>query len=435
VNTGGSTSATGTGAGSGGTETGSGGDSGSAGEAGIGGSSGFGGAAGSAGAGGTNERVPGTEGFSCDAAEGEVPTLRLVEVAGGFEDPLLVTFAPGDATRLFVVEQAGTIRIIENGNVVEEPFLDLTASVERDGNEQGLLGLAFHPDYANNGRFFVNYTAKNGVHGVPTSATIVSEFSVSAEPNIADIASERVVLTQDQPERNHNGGTLAWGADGFLYIGFGDGGPGNDPDDQAQNSSTWLGSMLRIDVDASDAGEYGIPSGNMDSPAAPEVFHYGLRNPWRFSFDACTSDLYLGDVGQNDWEELDVVPNGMAHVNFGWKICEGTHLRGTGEPCDREDFMAPVAEYGRGVGQAIVGGHVYRGSLIPALRGTYFYADYVTGAFFSFQYVDGELTNERTLTDELDTSSGAITSFGQDFAGEVYVVRRTGAVQRIEPAP
>lgn len=379
--------------------------------------------------------MPGTEGFNCDAAEGEVPTLRLVDVADGFENPLLLTFAPGDPKRLFVVEQGGTIRIIENGRVVDEPFLDLSASVETEGKEQGLLGLAFHPDYADNGRFYVNYTAKDGVHGVPLSTSILSEFRVSTEHNIADMASERVVLTQEQPTRTHNSGMLAVGADGFLYIGVGDGGPAGDPTDQAQAPSTWLGSILRIDVDGSDAGEYGIPSGNMESPAAPEVFHHGLRNPWRFSFDACTGDLYLGDVGQDDWEELNVVPNGVAHVNFGWKICEGLHLRGSGTRCDRGDFMAPVIEYGRGVGNAIVGGYVYRGSRVPALRGTYFYADYSSGAFFSFQYVDGEVANERNLTGELETADAAITSFGQDFAGEVYVVRRSGEIQRIEAAP
>lgn len=379
--------------------------------------------------------VPGTEGFNCEEAVGDAPTLRLVEVANNFRRALFVTFAPGDASRLFVVEQWGTIRVIEDGEVVEEPFLDLTDSVEAGGNEQGLLGLTFHPDYAENGRFYVNYTAQDGVHGVSQDETIVSEFSVSSDPNFADLGSERVVLTQPQPAKNHNGGMLAFGPDGFLYIGLGDGGGGNDPDGNGQDTSTWLGKMLRIDVDAADAGEYGIPSGNMPSPAAPEIFHYGLRNPWRYSFDGCKGDLYLGDVGQNDWEELNVVPNGVARVNFGWKICEGTHLRGSNAACDNEEFMLPLVDYGRGVGQSITGGYVYRGSLVPALRGTYFYADYSSGAVFSFQYVNGEMTNLRELTDELDTSAGLITSFGQDHDGEVYLVRRTGAIQRIEAAP
>ncbi|HEU5075249.1 MAG TPA: PQQ-dependent sugar dehydrogenase, partial [Polyangiaceae bacterium] len=295
---GGATSGAAGGSSSGGASTGAAGGSGGA----------SGGASGAGGDGtGVPSPVPGTEGFNCEGAVGAVPTLRLVEVAGDFSRPLFVTFAPGDASRLFVVEQSGIIRVIEDGELVAEPFLDLTDSVEIGGNEQGLLGLAFHPDYADNGRFYVNYTAQDGVHGVLRDDTIVSEFSVGSDPNVAEVGSERVVLTQAQPERNHNGGMLAFGPDGFLYIGLGDGGGGNDPDGNGQDTSTWLGKILRIDIDASDAGEYGIPSGNMPSPAAPEIFHYGLRNPWRFSFDGCRGDLYLGDVGQNDWEELNVV--------------------------------------------------------------------------------------------------------------------------------
>ena len=443
-----------------GTQTGAGGSSGGAGGTGgsgggtegssdSGGMSGAAGMAGGAGAGGTGGNdtgnpVPGTEGFNCEPSEGEVPPLQLVEVAGGFLQPLLVTFAPGDPTRLFVVEQPGTIRIIEDGEVVEEPFLDLTASVRNINNEQGLLGLAFHPDYAENGKFYVYYTARasvDGAGGVERGDIVVSEFSVSAAPNVAEIDSERMLLTQTHPERNHNGGMLAFGPDGFLYIGLGDGGGSNDPDENGQNTQTWLGKLLRIDVDASDAGEYGIPDGNMESPALPEIYHYGLRNPWRYSFDGCQGDLYLGDVGQNDWEELNVVPHGAAHLNFGWNVCEGSHVRGGTAACENMEFAAPIADYGRGVGICITGGYVYRGSLIPALRGTYFYADYASGAFFAFEYVGGEMTNVRELTEELDTSSGAISSFGQDYFGEVYLTRRgaadepTGVVQRIEPVP
>jgi len=173
----------------------------------------------------------------------------------------------------------------------------------------------------------------------------------------------------------------------------------------------------------------------------PEIYHYGLRNPWRYSFDGCQGDLYIGDVGQNDWEELNVVPYGGAHLNFGWNVCEGTHVRGGNAACQNMEFAAPIADYGRGVGNCITGGYVYRGSLIPALRGTYFYADFSSGAFFAFEYVGGEMTNVRELTEELDTGSGAISSFGQDYFGEVYLTRRgaadepTGVVQRIEPVP
>lgn len=415
---------------SGGSSTGNGGTSG-----GGGASGGDAGSSGAAGAGVEPSPVPGTEGFNCDAPAANVPELTAVTVAEDFTRPLFVTFAPGDSTRLFVVEQDGLIRVIDDGTVVEEPFLDLTANVETGGNEQGLLGLAFHPDYADNGRFYVNYAAHNRVPEVPANATIVSEYTVSDEPNVADPDSERLILTQEQPARNHNGGMLAFGPDGYLYIGLGDGGDSNDPDNNAQTLSTWLGKMLRIDVDASDAGEYGIPSGNMESPALPEIFHYGLRNPWRFSFDGCRGDLYLADVGQNDWEELNIVPHGAAQLNFGWKVCEGLHLRGSGAACDHDEFFAPALDYGRGVGQSITGGYVYRGSLVPGLRGTYFYADYTSQAIFAVQWENGEVSNSRDVTEELDTSDGGITSFGQDYDGEVYVVRRNGLIQRIEAAP
>ena len=419
---------------SGGTGGASGGSAGAS-----GGSAGASGGAGASGAGGDGtgdpSPVPGTEGFNCDEAVGDVPTLHLKEVARNYRRALFLTYAPGDATRLFVVEQWGTIRVIQDGDKVEEPFLDLTANVETGGNEQGLLGLAFHPDYADNGRFYVNYTVKDGVHDAAGDSSIISEFTVSGDGNVAEPDSERVLMVVPQPAKNHNGGMLAFGPDGYLYIGLGDGGGGNDPDNNAQQTNTRLGKVLRIDVDATDAGEYGIPSGNLASSEAPEIYHYGLRNPWRFSFDGCRGDLYLGDVGQNDWEELNVVPNGMAHVNFGWKVCEGLHLRGSGMPCDHDEFMAPVAEYGRDVGESITGGYVYRGSLVPSLRGTYFYGDYSTGAVFSFRYVNGEMTDVRELTEEFGTFGGVLTSFGQDFNGEVYLVRRTGAIQRIEAAP
>lgn len=405
---------------------------------GSGGSS-SGGAAGSSGAAGEGPEpapVPGTEGFNCGPPAGEVPVLHLADVADGFTEPLLLTFAPGDPRRLFIVEQRGRIRVIEDGAIRSEPFLDLTDRVEHEGHEQGLLGLAFHPDYADNGRFFVNYTAlPEAAEGVPANATMVVEFTVSGDPNVAAAATDRVVLMQEQPTRTHNGGMLAFGPDGFLYIGTGDGGGANDPDDNAQNPASLLGKILRIDVDAADAGEYGIPSGNMPSPARPEVFHMGLRNPWRYSFDGCRGDLYIGDVGQNDWEELNVVPHGVAHLNFGWKVCEGLHVRGGSAPCEHEEFTPPILEYGRRVGNAITGGYVYRGSLVPSLRGTYFFGDYPSQSFFAFQYVNGEVTNARELTDELDNADGNIASFGQDHNGEVYVVRRSGLIQRIEAAP
>ena len=402
-------------------------DSGAGGGSATGGGNGTGG-----GTGAPLSPIPGAETFDCSPAEGSVPKLTLTEVATGFTDPLLVTFAPGDTSRLFVVEQAGTIQILVDGQKEGEPFLDITESVQRGGNEQGLLGLAFHPDYAENGRFFVNYTARAGVNA-SNGATIVSEFSVSSDPNRADSDSERVLFSVDQPYANHNGGMLAFGADGFLYIGLGDGGSGGDPEGNGQDASTLLGSLLRIDVDASDAGEYGIPEGNLPG-GAPEIWDYGLRNPWRFSFDGCTGDLYIGDVGQDSWEEINVVPRGQGHNNFGWNVREGAHCY-RANTCAVEGMTEPVTEYGRGVGVSITGGYVYRGSAIPALRGTYFYADYDSGAFFAFQYVDGSVTAQRNLSEELIARQGQITSFGQDAEGEVYVVRRFGSIQRIEAAP
>ena len=388
---------------------------------------------GNGGSGGALSPIPGAENFDCSAPEGTVPELTLTEVASGFTDPLLVTYAPGDTSRLFVVEQAGTIQVLVDGQAQAEPFLDVVENVQRMGNEQGLLGLAFHPDYEENGRFFVNYTARSGVNGAGNGDTIVSEFSVSSDPNQADAVSERVLLSVAQPYGNHNGGMLAFGPDGFLYIGLGDGGSGGDPQGNAQNTSTLLGSLLRIDVDGNDAGEYGIPEGNLPG-GAPEIWDYGLRNPWRFSFDGCAGDLYIGDVGQDSWEEINVVPKGQGHNNFGWNVREGAHCY-QANTCSFDGMVEPVAEYGRGVGVSVTGGFVYRGSLVPALRGTYFYADYDSGAFFSFRYSGGSITDERDLTEELGSGQGQITSFGQDAAGEIYVVRRFGSIQRIEAAP
>ncbi len=377
--------------------------------------------------------IPGADDFDCSPAEGEPPALVLNEVAQGFVDPLFVTFAPGDTRRLFVVEQAGTIRVLVDGELQPEPFLDIEDQVLRDGNEQGLLGLAFHPDYAENGRFFVDYTARDGVNDASAGETTVSEFTSSSSPNRADPASERVLLMQPQPWANHNGGMLTFGPDGSLYIGLGDGGSGGDPRGNAQNLDSLLGSILRIDVDGSGAGEYGIPDGNV-AGGLPEIWNYGLRNPWRFSFDGCSGDLYIGDVGQDDWEEVNVLRTGQGRKNFGWRVREGAHCY-QANSCDFADMVEPVTEYGHGTGLSVTGGYVYRGSLVPSLRGTYFYADYDSGRFFAFEYVDGKMENQRELTEELASQRGQITSFGQDAKGELYVVRRYGVIERLEAAP
>ncbi len=361
-------------------------------------------------------------------AEGQVP-VRLQAVATGLDFPLLVTSPPGDTRRLFVVEKGGRIRVVEDGRLLAVPFLDLSSEVSK-GGEQGLLGLAFHPRYGSTGRFFVNYTDGAG-------DTRVVRFQVSSDPNVADPASATLVLAVDQPYPNHNGGHIAFGPDRFLYVGLGDGGSGNDPQGHGQNVGTLLGALLRIDVDRTGQGRaYTIPPDNPfvgRAGARPEIWSYGLRNPWRFSFDRETGDLYIGDVGQNAREEVDVSvgPQAGRGLNYGWAIMEGTLCRDAAG-CQGRGFTLPVLEYGtRDRGNcSVTGGYVYRGAVIPDLRGTYFYADYCAGWVRSFRYADGRVTDRldwRTLA-----PGGQIPSFGEDAAGELYVVT-TDAVYHIAP--
>lgn len=363
--------------------------------------------------------------YDCSAAEGAMPDLTTRTIADGFARPLFVTAAPGDNTRLFVVEQFGSIRVIENGTTVSEPYLDLedrVQSSQNDGDERGLLGLAFHPDYAENGLFYVNYSAPR------SGNTTVSEFSVTDDANVADPDSERVVLTQEQPAANHNGGMLAFGPDGYLHIGFGDGGGGGDQYGNGQNLGSMLATISRIDVDDTSSGEYGIPAGNMTGNGAlPEILHYGVRNPWRFSFDACTGDLYIGDVGQDDLEEVDVIPAGAGNLNLGWPIKEASSCY-QANTCDESGLTDPVLEYGHGDGVSVTGGYVYRGSEIPGLRGYYFYADYGSEVVWTFRYEAGEALDQQVVN---VGGSGGITAFGQDNSGEIYIVRRPGEIQKI----
>ncbi len=340
-------------------------------------------------------------------------------VVEGFNRPLLLTNAGDGSNRMFVVEQDGQIEVIENGAQLAEPFLDIVANVGSNGNEQGLLGVAFHPEYENNGFFYVNYTD-------PAGNTVISRFTASG--NVADPASELVMLQILQPYENHNGGHLAFGPDGYLYIGTGDGGSGGDPLNNGQSLETLLGKLLRIDVNAAEP--YAIP---VDNPygrggGLGEIWAYGLRNPWRFSFDRATGDLYVADVGQGEWEEISFLPGGIAGgANFGWNFMEGTHPY-EGDPPSEQMFIAPVAEYDHSHGCSVTGGYVYRGEQLPAWQGVYVYGDFCSGEMWGLvQHSDGSWENLAIY----DTSF-FITSFGEDEAGELYVLDRSGGVYRLE---
>jgi glucose/arabinose dehydrogenase len=356
---------------------------------------------------------------------GDVP-VGLEQVASGLIFPLYLTAPPGDGARLFIVEKGGGIRIVRDGNLLPTPFLNLSDRVST-GSEQGLLGLAFDPQYSSTGRFVVHYTDLQG-------NTRVSIFHVTADPDVADVASEQVVLAAQQPFENHNGGQIAFGPDGFLYIGLGDGGSGGDPQGRGQDLSDLLGSILRVDVQNSSS--YTVPPDNpfvSRAGAAPEVWSYGLRNPWRFSFDRSTADLYIGDVGEGAWEEVDVAPaadGGGKGVNFGWNLREGTHCYAS-NPCAQLGLTLPVLEYGHKEGCSVTGGYVYRGAAIPDLQGHYFYADYCEGWVRSFRYENGRATEQADWPSL--RPGGQVPSFGEDAAGELYVLSTYGGVYRIVP--
>lgn len=332
--------------------------------------------------------------------------LGVEEVARGLRQPLFVTHAGDGSGRLFVVEKAGTIRTIPDG----QPFLDISERVGSTGSEQGLLGLAFHPRFRENGFFYLNYTDLNG-------DTVIARFGLTPDRR-GDPGSEQRLLFQKQPAANHNGGMLAFGPDGFLYIGLGDGGGANDTYKNGQNRQSWLGKLLRIDVDR--GAPYAIPPDNPfvgDGQTLPEIWAYGLRNPWRFSFDRATKDLYIGDVGQNRYEWVHFQPAGSkGGQNYGWPILEGAHcLRG--DTCDRTGLTPPVAEYEHRLGCSLTGGYVYRGARFPLLQGVYVFGDYCSGRVWTLHR---DATGQWITTEMLQTSA-RISSFGEDEAGEVYL--------------
>ncbi len=355
------------------------------------------------------------------AAQTGAPGIRFDLIAKGLDRPLYLT-APASDPRLFIVQQWGLILIIRNGKVLSRPFLDLSRQVSR-GSERGLLSVAFHPDYAHNGTFFVNYTDENG-------DTRVERYSVSADPDVADPASMKPVLFVRQPYANHNGGLVLFGPDGMLYIGMGDGGSHGDPHHNGQNLGTLLGKMLRIDVD--HGSPYAIPRDNPfvgHEGVRPEIWAYGLRNPWRFSFDPVAGSIYIADVGQNDWEEIDVAPARSSGLNYGWNIMEGNHCFHS-RTCDQRGLILPVLEYGHDQGCSVTGGLVYRGREIPSLRGHYFYGDYCSGWVRSFRYQTGRVIERRDWPVPQDLQ---ISSFGQDAAGELYVISLDGRIYKIAP--
>jgi len=398
---------------------------------------------------GTPPPAPGTAlAPNCDPAEGDVPALTLELVAGGLEQPLFVTGVPGDDTRLFVLEKAGRVRVLVDGVLQEQPFLDIGSLVVNSG-ERGMLGLAFHPNYAQNGLFYVHHSSSQD-----NNDGVVAEYKVDpTNPNLADANSRRLVLRiMNDPEANHNGGNLIFGPDKLLYIGVGDGGGANDQhgaNGNGQNLSALFGKMLRIDVDGRDVnGAYSIPPGNLaeqtGQQALPEIWAFGLRNPWRYSFDACTGDLYIGDVGQNTLEEVDFLPaTATAGTNFGWRLMEGPNCRPGDTVCptaDTSGLTMPVDSYARTVGTSITGGYVYRGSSVPGLRGRYFYADYDSNVVFTFRIENGALADRQDVSDQIRPSDGGnfggIASFGTDNAGELYVAAfQPGAIYRVAAAP
>lgn len=397
---------------------------------GPGGAGGGGGGEGGAGGGGPDPNCP-------PEPTGDLPALKLTEIQSGLSRPVFLTGAPGDTSRLYVVEQTGKIRIIKDGALLPDPFLDVSnlivaPNVGGGGNEQGLLGLAFHRNYQQNGRFFIYYTGNDN-----QEKNTVAEYARSADdPDKADPSGVNILIAIDDFASNHNGGMLAFGKDGYLYVGTGDGGGSGDPNETGQDLMSQLGKILRLDVENHPTP----PPGNL--PGGDQyIWHYGLRNPWRFSFDRCTDDLYIGDVGQNCWEEIDVTPAGEGHHNFGWDVAEGNHCYNENTPsacnfsnCSLDGFTPAVAELAHSAGHcSITGGYVYRGSKIPNLVGTYIYGDYCSKQVFWFKWSKGMVLSQGELTADLESdNAGDIASFGEDTAGELYMLTFPGTIYHID---
>ena len=338
------------------------------------------------------------------------PSIEIKPIITGLVKPVSITHAGDGSGRLFITLQGGLIVVYDGNEVLPAPYLDLSTLVS-SGGEQGFLSTAFHPNYKSNGFFFVNYTNTNG-------DTVVARYTVSADPNVANPDSALVVLTMTQPYSNHNGGQLQFGPDGYLYIGMGDGGSGGDPENKAQNPGTLLGKMLRIDVDSGNP--YAIPAtnpfvGNLE--VLDEIWALGLRNPWRFSFDRLTGDIFIADVGQSEWEEVNFQPaSSSGGENYGWRLMEGTHCYNPPADCNDGSLALPILEYSHDVGCSVTGGYRYRGSQNTSLYGIYLYADYCTGRIWGATDHGG---GEWSSSELLDTNF-FISTFGEDEAGEIY---------------
>jgi glucose/arabinose dehydrogenase len=351
--------------------------------------------------------------------------VSLSSVATGLSKPVFVTNAGDGSNRLFIVEQTGKIKIVDGGVLLAQPFIDLSGSIST-GGERGLLGMAFHPDYETNGKFYVNFTRGNG-------DTVINEYRVSiSNPNIANRSSARRIMTIGQPYSNHNGGMLAFGSDGFLYIGMGDGGGAGDPGNRAQSLNSLLGKMLRIDINGTSSGRaYRIPATNpwVGKPGLDEIWSRGLRNPWRFSFDRVDGTLWIGDVGQGRLEELDRGTPAQKFgrgANYGWRVLEGTECYGR-STCSRANKTPPVLQYSHAGGAcAVTGGYAYHGTASPRLVGKYVFGDFCNGRIYTVQAGASKLAKSLLI----DTNK-LISSFGEDEQGELYVVHLGGTVFRL----
>ena len=373
----------------------------------------------------------GTSGSSVSPPPPVDSDYEAEQILTGLSAPVDLQAPPGDTARIFIVEQTGRIRIARNGVLDPRPFLDVSALVSQ-GGEQGLLGLAFHPQYATNGRFFVHYTDVSG-------NTRLAGYHVSSDPDSANPAATPI-LSVTQPFANHNGGQIAFGPDGFLYMALGDGGSGGDPQGNGQSLATLLGKILRLDVNG--ASPYATPATNpftSQGGKRGEIWSYGLRNPWRFSFDFATGAMWIGDVGQGAWEEIDVEPAATGGRNYGWNRMEGNHCYPPGSGCDTTGLTRPRLEYDHGSGCSVTGGYVYRGAALPELAGTYFYGDFCTGLIRSARLGPGGALETHDWTGVLRRATGGpmaqLSSFGLDGKGELYLLLLNGEIYRLRRKP